>query len=59
MCAALAELEAGQGDPAAARHWRVRAAAEGAFIAEHVGAPELRALFLARPDVRKIAAGAG
>ena len=32
-----------------------RACAEVAFIADHAGAPELRATFLARPEVLEIA----
>jgi DNA-binding SARP family transcriptional activator len=59
MCSVLSQLEAERGNASASALLRERACAEVTFIADHVGTPELRATFLARPEIRKIAAGGG
>jgi hypothetical protein len=59
MCAALGELEAAPGNLVAAAQLRARACTEEIFIATHAGTPELRATFLARPDMRQFVAAGG
>lgn len=48
ICRALADLEAAQGNKAAAKKLRARARSEMAHVLEHAGSPQLRASFLAR-----------
>jgi tetratricopeptide (TPR) repeat protein len=54
MCWALTELETERGDGAVAGQLLERAYREVAFIAEHAGSPELREIFLSRPDVQLV-----
>jgi tetratricopeptide (TPR) repeat protein len=56
MCWELSQLEAERGNESASAQLRERACAEVTFIADHAGTPELKATFLARPEVRKVAA---
>ena len=55
MCSALSQLETERGNETASAQLRERACAEATFIADHAGSPELRATFLAQPEVRRIA----
>ncbi|HJW89671.1 MAG TPA: AAA family ATPase, partial [Anaerolineales bacterium] len=54
MCAALGESEAERGNTSASAQWRERASIEARFIADHAGTPELRGIFLSRPEVQLI-----
>ncbi len=54
MWAALSKLEAQRGNPAAAIQSKERACNEVMLIAEHAGAPELREIFLSRPEVQTL-----
>jgi DNA-binding SARP family transcriptional activator len=54
ICWALAQLEAEQGDVQTAERLKNEACAAIDFVAEHIGAPELRVAFLARADVDSI-----
>lgn len=54
MCWALSQLEAERGNELVAFQMKERACTEVMSIAEHVGTPELREIFLSRLDVQKI-----
>jgi hypothetical protein len=55
----LASLAAARGDAPAARALSSQAADLIAYIADHAGAPDLRASFLRRPDVAEVLRLAG
>jgi tetratricopeptide (TPR) repeat protein len=52
ICRALAELAERRGDAEAARRWRAEMRQHLGYLRDHIEAPDLRASFLARPDVR-------
>lgn len=52
MCAVLGKLEAERGNETTAAQLKERASMEAQLIAEHAGTPELRKIFLSRPDVQ-------
>ena len=54
MCWALRELETDRANEACATQYKERALNEVMLIAEHTGTPELREIFLSRPDVQVI-----
>jgi DNA-binding SARP family transcriptional activator len=54
MCWALSHLETERGNESVAVQLRERACYEALRIAEHAGTPELRKVFLSRPDVQLI-----
>jgi DNA-binding SARP family transcriptional activator/tetratricopeptide (TPR) repeat protein len=56
MCEALARLEGDRGNLSVATEWQERACAEVKLIADHARTPELRDVFLSRPDVQLIVA---
>ena len=54
MCWALSQLETERGNELAAVQLKERARHEALWIAEHAGTPELREVFLSRPDVQLV-----
>jgi predicted ATPase/DNA-binding SARP family transcriptional activator len=54
MCATLARLEGDRGNVSAATAWQARAVIEVNLIADHARTPELRDIFISRPDVQLI-----
>ena len=54
ICSVLSQLEAERGNKSTAAQLRERACSDAAFIADHAGAPELRQIFLSRPDLQLI-----
>lgn len=54
ICGALSQLEKERREPLKATRLQARAREEVAFVAAHAGTPELRAMFLRRPEVQRI-----
>lgn len=54
MCWALSQLEMERGNELAAIQMKERACMEVKLIADHAGTPELREVFVSRPDVRLV-----
>lgn len=52
----LGKLEAERGNKSSAIQLKERANREALLVADHVGAEELREIFLSRPDVQKVMA---
>lgn len=52
ICATLGKLEGERGNESAAIQMKERVCTEVKLIAEHAGTPELRDIFLSRPDVK-------
>lgn len=52
MCWALSALETERGNGSVATQLKERTCNEVAFIADHAGTPEMREIFLSRPDVQ-------